>query len=51
METACIWEWAGIRWVKVEDTCVSPDRCNPPTGDGNFTGQVAELPCVSGDGN
>jgi hypothetical protein len=46
-EVACIWRWAGIAWVNIEDTCVSPDTCVAPTADGNYVGQVAELPCQS----
>ncbi len=44
-EVACVWRWAGISWVKVEDTCISPAVCNQPSAAGNYTGQIAELPC------
>lgn len=47
METSCRWEWLGTQpWENVEDTCIPPDVCRPPDGDGLFIGETREVPCL-----
>ncbi len=48
METACVYEWLGIVWDKIADTCISPDTCTAPTGDGNYYGEKRDVPCSVG---
>lgn len=42
---SCTWEWLGLSWDKISDTCTGGTHCNPPGFSGTYIGQTVGTTC------